>query len=213
MAVLVENQAVRDHIFVGYRVEDQARDGVKGKKPAPGLVDALGDKISGEGGSAINSVLVLKGIVHLGIGHCARVKPNINEVALAMHGLSLGAGQHPIVHKRTVQVDSRIVGLRHVARNKICQGVRLHVACCHAAFEFGAELFQRANADLVLAVFASPNRERNSPVSAAAEVPVVEVLEPVAKTTGSRAGRLPVNGCVELLKAPLDGSAPNEPTV
>ena len=111
---------------------------MKGKKPAPGLVDALGDKVSRESGSAIYSVLIFKGIVHLGIGHGARVKPDIDEVALAMHGLSFGAGQHPIVHKRTVQVDSRIVGLRHLARNKICQGVRLHVACCHAAFEFRA---------------------------------------------------------------------------
>ena len=186
---------------------------MKGKKPAPSLVDAFCDKISGEGGAAVNRVLVLKRVVYLGVGHCTRVKPNIDEVALAMHGLSIGARQYPIVHKRTVQVDSRVVGLRHVARNKICQGIRLHVARRHAAFEFVAELFQRANADLVLAVFASPNRERNSPVSAAAEVPVVEVLEPVAKTTGSRAGRLPIDGRVELLKALLDGRAPNEPTV
>ena len=186
---------------------------MKGKKPAPSLVDAFCDKISGEGGSAINSVLVFKGIMHLGIGHCARVKPNIDEVALAMHGLSLGPRQYPIVHKRTVQVDSRVVGLRHVARNKICQGIGLHVARRYAAFEFSAQLLKRTYADLVLAVFASPNRERNSPVSAAAEVPVVEVLEPVAKTTGSRAGRLPIDGRVELLKALLDGRAPNEPTV
>ncbi len=186
---------------------------MKGKKPAPGLVDSLSDEVRREGGAAVNRVLIFKRIVYLGVGHCSGIKPHVDEVALAMHGLSLGAGQNPFVHKRTVQVDSRIVGLRHVARNKICQGVRLHVARRHAALEFGAELFQRANADLVLAVFASPNGKRNSPVSAAAEVPVVEVLEPVAKTTGSGARGLPIDGRVELLKALLDGRAPDEPTV
>ena len=67
VALLVEYQSVRHHIFVGHRIKTHHGNSVQGIEPASGLVNTFRDKIGRE--IALESVLVLKRIVPLRIGH------------------------------------------------------------------------------------------------------------------------------------------------
>ena len=62
---------------------------MQGKEPSACLIHALGNEICGE---HLFKILLAnsKGVVELGIGHCAGVEPHINKVGLAEHFLSFG---------------------------------------------------------------------------------------------------------------------------
>ena len=87
-AVLVKHQAVADDGLVGNGMLHHRADGMEGEEPSARLVDALGDEVGGIDGAAIDEFLVLEGIVHLGEGHSAAVEPHVDEVRLALHGLT-----------------------------------------------------------------------------------------------------------------------------
>ena len=53
--------------------------------------------------------LTLKRIVLLSIRHGARVKPNINQIALTLHGFARLVDQNDIIYVWTVQIDLIII--------------------------------------------------------------------------------------------------------
>ena len=63
-AVLRADQPVADEVLEGGLVEEGGGEDHEGIEPAACLIDALGDKVRGEG--LLELLLVLKGVVHLG---------------------------------------------------------------------------------------------------------------------------------------------------
>ena len=55
------------------------------KEPSACLVNTFGYEIGRIEFTRIKSLLVLKGIVNLGIGHRTRIKPHIDQVKFAVH--------------------------------------------------------------------------------------------------------------------------------
>ena len=86
VAVLVQYQAVGNHMLVGYRAEHHAGNRVQGEEPTPGLVHAFGNEVGGE--VVLEFVLVLERVVQLGVRHRAAVEPNVDKVRFAEHLLA-----------------------------------------------------------------------------------------------------------------------------
>ena len=98
LSVLIQHKAHDNHIFIRRLVEQQCGLCQQGIEPSPGLVHCLGDKLGRELG--LEQFLVLKRIMVLRKGHCTGVKPAVNNLRHALHGLAaLGA---PDVHRINV---------------------------------------------------------------------------------------------------------------
>ena len=92
LAVFVQDQSVGDDVFVRYGILDQGRNGVQCVKPAARLVHAFRNEIRRKRRSSVYRLLVFKGIVQLGKGHRPRIKPNVNQIRFAAHGLAGRSG-------------------------------------------------------------------------------------------------------------------------
>ena len=99
------------------------------EEPPARLVDPFGDEVRGEGTTAVQQFLILKGIVELCEGHSTRVKPHVDEVCLTAHGLARGRDQDDIIDIGAVQVDLIVVLLRIYPRGEVLPGVSRHEAC------------------------------------------------------------------------------------
>ena len=113
-----------------------------------------------------------------------------------------------------MQVYALIVLLRHIARYESVsfQRIFLHDAHFDGLLYLVIEFLHATDAAL-FALFATPNGKRCAPETRTRQVPVVQIVKPVAKPT--RAGRLglPVNGLVQLRHTLLHGRALDEPRV
>ena len=156
------------------------------KEPSTRLVNTLVDEVTGEGCAVVNEFLVFKGIVLLGVWHRAAVEPHVYEVALALHRLATLADQDDVIDIRTVQVNLVVVLFRHVTRHKaiLLQRIVLHDASLDGFLDFIVQFLDRADANL-LTVLRAPDGQRCTPETATAEVPVVQVVEPVAEASRS----------------------------
>ena len=103
----------------------------------------------------------------------------------------------------------------HVLRieSLVPKWVGLHESGCDALVDLGEELGHRTYADLLLAIFGTPDRKRSAPVTATAEVPVLDVLEPLSETSGTGRFRFPGNLLIESHHLILDGSSLDKPSV
>ena len=156
------------------------------EEPTSSLVHTFVDKVTGEGNAFVNEILVLKRIVYLGIRHRTRVKPDVNQVALTLHGLTILRHQYDMVNIRTMEVNLVVVLFRHVTRHEtvILQRIALHESSLHSLFDFVVELLHRTDTDL-LAIFVAPDGQWCSPETATREVPVIQILQPVTETACS----------------------------
>ena len=75
---------------------------MKGKEPSTGLIHPFCDEIGRE--VLLENVLIFERVMPLGIGHGAAIKPHINKVEFAGHGLTRGTHQGNAVHVRAVQI-------------------------------------------------------------------------------------------------------------
>ena len=158
LPVLIEDVTENDDVLVGRLIEDEGRDRHQRIEPAAGLVDGLADEVSGE--VLLKDILVLKGVVPLGKGHRARVKPAVDDLGGAAHLLAaLRAGNDHLVNEGAVKLDvfGAVLGDR-------------------------AQLLARADRMQVTA-FAGPDVEGRAPVAVTRKTPVLHVLQPVAETT------------------------------
>ena len=87
-AILVQNQSVADHILVRNGIKDHGRNCVQGVEPTARLVNAFCDEICRERPCSVDFLLVFKRVMPLGIGHGTAIKPNIDQIRLALHGLA-----------------------------------------------------------------------------------------------------------------------------
>ena len=152
------------------------------EEPATSLVNALVDEVSREELRrdshafvvAVNKSLAillcaarhltLKRIVELCVRHRTRVEPNVDEVALAVHRLTLVVNEYDIVYIRTVEVYAVVVLLRVVARYEafVLKRVRRHNTGSHSLLYFSIKLFERTDA-LLAALVVAPDRKRSTP--------------------------------------------------
>ena len=157
---------------------------MQSEEPSTCLVNTLVDEVGGECLTLVYHFLILKRIVDLCVRHRTRVKPYVDEVALALHWLTALAHEHDVVNIRAMEVDLVIVLLRIITGNEsfVFQWVALHHSGSYSLFNLVVEFLHTANA-LLLTVLIAPDRQRSTPIARAREVPVVEVLKPVAETS------------------------------
>ena len=184
------------------------------EEPTTCLIDSLVDKVSGESFLLINSILIFKWIVNLCIRHRTRIEPNVDQVCFTLHWLTRLADQNNIINVRTVQVYFVVVFLRHISWHKalVFQWIWLHEACSHWFFYFIVEFFYTSDTDF-FSFFWSPNRQRSTPEAWTWQVPVIEVVKPVAKTSTSCWFRLPVDGFVKFAHSLLASRATDKPRI
>ena len=162
---------------------------MQGIEPAPGLVHAFGNEIGR--GAKSGSIQAPQPL--LGIRHGTRIEPDVDQIALADH---LPAGrryQVNSVHIRTVKVYLVVVLQAHVGRIEafVLERMGRHDAGGDSLFDLFIQFFHRADALLLLSVFRAPDGQRRAPVAAAGKIPILDVLQPLAETAGSRGGGLP----------------------
>ncbi len=169
---LIQDQVVNQHPLVGSHPLDEGGDGQQGIKPAPGLVDGFANKVCGK--LAGKKLLVFKGIVVLGKGHGARVKPAVNDLGDPGHlALALGTSEMHIINIGPVQIQ----GIIHSFDGLFLQ------------FRPGAHGFR-------MAALAAPDIQGSAPVAGAGKSPVVEVFQPVAEALFPHKRRIPFNSIV-----------------
>ena len=172
-------------------------------EPATSLVNALADEVGRE--VLLVKLALFAHIVNLGVWHSAAVEPYVNQVRFATHRLAAVGNKDDAVDIRAVQVKLGIVFR--------CVWILLHQSCCHSLVYFLAEFFDAAYAFFFFAVLGAPYRERSAPIAAAREVPVDDILKPVAETSASGGFGFPVDGLVEFYHTVLDGGGTDEPAV
>ena len=94
----------------------------------------------------------------------------------------------------------------------ILQRIRLHETCCHRLFNLSIKLFQGTNT-FFPAILIAPDRQWCSPKTRTGKIPVVQVLQPVTKTTCPRWLRLPIDCLIQFHHPLLLCRVLNEPAI
>ncbi len=215
LPVLVQNKSVGNHCLVSHTVLNHGGDGMECEEPSTRLVHALGNEVGGEERPLVYLFSVFKGIVLLCVGHGAAVEPHVDEVGLTPQRLTACAHQHDVVNVGTVQVDAVVVLLAHVAGHEaaLLEGIGCHDAGNHGFLYLAIKLLHAAYAPLLARVAVAPDGQRRAPEATAAQVPVVQVLQPLAKASRARCLGLPLDGLVQLHHALLHRRGTDEPAV
>ena len=167
------------------------------EEPTTGLIDALRDEVGGEVG--LEELFVLERIVQLAVRHGAGVEPHVDEVALAVHLLTRRGDQHDGIDVRFMEVNVVVVVLlRHVVDFEVLIRILGHETGLDGLVDFGHQLFDGADANLLFLVLGGPDGKRHAPETGAGEVPIDQVFEPVAETAGTGGGGFPFDGLVQL---------------
>jgi hypothetical protein len=211
VAILVENQTVRNHVFEGDASLHHRTDGMKGKEPATSLVDPLGDEV----GRIYLRELLFRNvrIEELRKGHRTAIEPDIDQVGLAIHRPAAFGNQHDLVHIGTVKVDLVVFQIAVLLQVKPFPGQFGHHPGIERLLHFVAELLHRTDALLLLPIFGAPDRKGCSPVTAAAQVPVLQVFQPLSETASAGGLRFPVDGFVQFDHLLTAGGRADEPAV
>ena len=169
---------------------------MQGVEPASGLVHSLGDEVRST--AEIGTVPASEPC--LCIRHRSGVEPHVYEVGLPGHLAPARAHEEDIVHVRTVEVYPVVILLAHIIRVEalVPERIGLHKSGFYSFVDLIVELPHRTYADFFPAVIAAPYRERCSPIAAAAEVPVLDVFQPLAESSAAGGFRLPFYAVVEL---------------
>ena len=164
------------------------------EEPSAGLVHTFRDEVC-----RAWQVGVLEGIVVLCVWHSARIEPYIDEVEFALHGFAGRGDEGDRVHVRTVKINDRriVVLLAVIAHFVVRPRVRFHEACLHRFLDFIEQFCDGTDTNFLGTIFGTPDRQRRSPITRTGEIPVVEVIEPLAETSCSSRFGLPVDGLVE----------------
>ena len=141
-------------------------------EPASGLVNCFGDELCRE--LLLEQFLVLERIMMLCKRHCTRIKPAVDNFRYTVHCLTtIRTGEGHFIDVRSVEFYLGIL--------------RIAAALC--------ELCSASDA-LQMSAFTLPDVERSSPITVTGDSPVLDILEPVTKTSLTDGFRNPVNGIV-----------------
>ena len=198
-AVLVEHKTIGNHSLVSHRVEHHRGNGMEREEPSTRLVNTFGNEIGRVGGAFVNQFLVFKRVVNLCVWHGTGIKPHVDEVEFASEHIALVRHQFDVIYIRTVQVYLIVILLTHVARHEtlLLQWVRCHHASSHSLLNLVVEFLHAADAHFLASVAVAPDGQWSAPVARTREVPVVEVLEPLAETSRTCTFRLPLDCLVQ----------------
>ena len=197
VTVLIEHQTVRNDILECYRVEQHRCDCVQREEPTTSLIDTLGDEVGGIYILELRAT-IFEGIVQLSIRHRTTIEPNVDQVGLAVHRLARRAHQHDIIYVGTVQVDCRVVLLRHIAHLELRVGILGHHARRNSLLDLRNQLLNRADALHLRAILRSPDRQRSTPEARTRQVPIVQILQPLTETAATGRFGTPADRGVEL---------------
>ena len=189
-AVGVEDKSETHDVAVRRSVEVQDPFGHQRVEPAPRLVDRLGDEVGGEVPfERFDAAPELGVIPPLRERHRPRVVPRVDDLGDTLRGLAaLGAVERHLVDAGLVWIQVAQVPSRELA-----------------------QLAERPDRLLVTA-FASPDRQRRSPITLARQRPIDVVLQPVAVPPVLDVGRVPAHRVVDLEQAVLDFGRAHVPT-
>ena len=112
-----------------------------------------------------------------------------------------------------MQVDLVVIVLSIYARLEILVRVALHHAGGNGFFDLVVQFLYRPDAQFLAVVLGAPDGQRRAPVARAAQVPVVEVLQPFAETSRACRFGLPVDCLVEGDHPVLAGGGLDEPAI
>ena len=146
-------------VLVRRFMEENRRDGNQRVEPAARLIDSFRDKIRRE--AVLEDILVFKRIVPLRKRHGPRVKPAVDDFRHTVHNAAaLRALGGNLIDVRTMKLD--------VIRTVIAHGL---------------QLFNGAHRVLMATCFilTFPDVKRCAPITVAADAPILDMLNPVAK--------------------------------
>ena len=157
---------------------------MQGEEPTSGLIHAFGDEVCWKIGGPWRVFLVVlpKHEMILGIGHGSGIKPNIHQIRFSIHRLSGGRYQDQLIHLRPVQIMKRI---------RIGNPGGLSLLNRLTKFLDGpyATPFET--------VIGTPNRQGCAPITRTGQIPIHQILQPIAKASDSGALRLPLDFTVQ----------------
>ena len=180
-------------------------------EPATGLVHAFGYEV----GRCSESRGIQAAKPFLGIRHGAGIEPDVDKVRFASHFATGCRYKVNLIHIGTVKIYLVVVFEAHIGRVEafVFQRIGCHDAGGNGFFDFCVKLFYRADADFLFAVFGTPDGQRSAPVTAAAEVPVLDILKPLAEAAGTGGGWLPGDFLVQGHHFILYGRCLDEPAI
>ena len=171
LAIFILHMPQHNDILKAGPVEHQGGNGVQRIEPAAGLIHCLADEVGGE--LRLKQLLILKGIVVLRKGHGTGIEPAVDDLRHTVHLLAaLGAADGHGVNEGTVQLDVLGAVVAHLLQ------------------------FLNGTNGMALAAFALPDVEGGAPITVAAQTPVLDILQPVAKAALANALRDPVDGII-----------------
>ena len=105
--------------------------------------------------------------------------------------------EHNVVDIGPVHIENPVVLLTHVSGHEISQWIFRHETGRNGFVHFGFQFFQASQAFHFFLVFTYPDRQGYSPVPGTAQIPVLQVFQPIAKSACAGGCRFPVDGLVE----------------
>ena len=114
-----------------------------------------------------------------------------------------------------MDIDPVVVLLGHVIRIEaiVPERIGLHDTGRDSLVDLQIELFDGSDAYLLLAVFGAPYRQRGAPETASAEIPVLDILQPLTETARTGGFRLPGDLLVQVHHLILYGRSLDEPGI
>ena len=114
-----------------------------------------------------------------------------------------------------MQVNLIIILLSIYARLETCFliWVRDHHTSGNSFFNLLIKLLYALDAYFLTVIFRAPDRQRCTPITRTAQVPVVQILQPFAKSSCTSAFRFPVNALVQLHHALLASGRTDKPAI
>ena len=114
-----------------------------------------------------------------------------------------------------MQIYEFIIFLAVIARHKafIFQWIACHHTCYDSFFKFVVKHGYRFYAEFLTAIFRTPYGQRSAPVAATRKIPVLKILKPFSKTSGTGRSRFPLYGVVEFHHALAGSGSADKPAV
>src|SRR5690606_6551740 len=123
------------------------------------------------------------------------------------------AYKNDLIHIRSVKVYLLIVFLAVVTRYEAFEWVLFHQTGLYRLFYLTEKLFYRTDTQFLTSILGTPDRQRSTPVTRPAKIPVHQVFKPLTKTTATGACRLPVDSIVQLYHPFAQGCSSDKPAV
>ena len=185
------------------------------KEPTTSLVNTLGDKVRRINLTVIERLLVLERIVDLSVRHSARVEPNIDQVGLAFHRQTAIGYEDHIIYIRTMQIDLVVIFFCIFTWLEAHFTIRIgfHESSLNSLVDLLIEFLNGSDTFLFLTILRTPDRQRSTPITAAAQVPVLQVLQPFTETARTGTLRFPVDRVVQLDHAITASGRTDKPAI